>query len=84
MDPIPIMCDNTSSISISKNHVMYSKTKHIPIKFHFLRELVAANVVRLQYVATNCQIVDIFTKTMEIEPFEYLMKKIGVVTPPPK
>jgi hypothetical protein len=37
-DPIPIFCDNTSAISISKNLVMHSKTKHIPIKFHFLRE----------------------------------------------
>ena len=37
-EPIPILCDNTSAISISKNPVMHSKTKHIPIKFHFLRE----------------------------------------------
>jgi len=38
--PISILCDNTSSISISKNPVMYSKTKHIPIKYHFLQEQV--------------------------------------------
>jgi hypothetical protein len=37
-EPIPIYCDNTSAISISKNPVMHSKTKHIPIKYHFLRE----------------------------------------------
>jgi hypothetical protein len=37
-EPIPILCDNTSAISISKNPVMHSKTKHIPIKFHFLRK----------------------------------------------
>eukprot|EP00253_Pinus_taeda_P034705 PITA_34705 len=36
--PISILCDNTSAISISKNHVLHSKTKHIPIKYHFLRE----------------------------------------------
>jgi hypothetical protein len=39
-EPISIFCDNTSAISISKNPVMHSKTKHIPIKFHFLREQV--------------------------------------------
>ena len=39
-EPIPILCDNTSSISISKNPIMHSKTKHIPIKFHFVREQV--------------------------------------------
>lgn len=37
-DLICIMCDNTSSISISKNLVMHSKLKHIPIKYHFLRD----------------------------------------------
>jgi hypothetical protein len=35
-DPIPIHCDNTSAISVSKNPVLHSKTKHIPIKYHFL------------------------------------------------
>ena len=39
-EPIPILCDNTSVINISKNLVMHSKTKHVPIKFHFLREQV--------------------------------------------
>jgi hypothetical protein len=39
--PIPIYCDNTSAISISKNPVMHSKTNHIPIKYQFLREKVA-------------------------------------------
>ena len=39
-EPIPIICDNTSAISISKNPVIHCKTKHIPIKFHFLWELV--------------------------------------------
>ena len=36
--PLTIYCDNTSAISLSKNPVMHSKTKHIPIKYHFLRE----------------------------------------------
>jgi hypothetical protein len=38
--PIPIHYDNTSAISVSKNPVFHSKTKHIPIKYHFLREQV--------------------------------------------
>ena len=52
-EPIPIFCDNTSAISISKNLVMHSKTKHIPIKFHFLKEQVLDNVVELEYVPTT-------------------------------
>ena len=38
--PIPIYCDNTSAINISKNPFLHSKTNHIPIKYHFLREKV--------------------------------------------
>eukprot|EP00253_Pinus_taeda_P006062 PITA_06062 len=83
-DPIPIMCDNTSAISIYKNPIMHSKTKHIPIKFHFLREQVAANIERLEYVATKEQLVDIFTKPLARDPFVHLKQQIGVVTPPPK
>ena len=51
--PIPIFCDNTSAISISKNLVMHSKMKHIPIKFHFLREQVLSNSIKLEYVGTK-------------------------------
>ena len=53
-DLIPIFCDNTSAINISKNLVMYSKRKHIPIKFHFLREQVLNNTIKLEYVSTHC------------------------------
>jgi hypothetical protein len=49
-EPIPIFCDNTNAISISKNPVMHSKTKHIPIKFHFLREQVMSKVIKVEYV----------------------------------
>ena len=51
--PIVINCDNTSAINMSKNPVMHSKTKHIPIKYHFLRKQVSQKVVKLQYVDTK-------------------------------
>ena len=69
-DPIPIFRDNTSAINISKNPVMHSKTKHIPIKFHFLREQVTKKNIKLEYVETKEQIVDIFTKPLPRETFE--------------
>ena len=68
-EPIPIFCDNTSAISISKNHVMHSKTKHILIKYHFVREQVAENNIKLEYVGTIEQVVDIFTKPFPHEAF---------------
>ena len=52
-NPIVINCDNTSAINISKNHVMHSNTKHIPIKYHFLRDQVSKKVVKLEYVDTR-------------------------------
>jgi hypothetical protein len=70
--PIPIYCDNTSAISVSKNHVLHSKTKHIPIKYHFLREQVSNQVVQVHYIKTTGQIADIFTKPLAKTPFEYL------------
>ena len=77
-DPIAIFCDNTSAISISKNPVMHSKTKHIPIKFHFVREQVSNNTIKLEYVGTKNQIADIFTKPLPKMQFESLRNQLGV------
>jgi hypothetical protein len=54
--PIPIYCVNTRTLSISKNSMMNSKTKHIPIKCHFLQEQVAKNNIRVEYVGTKEQV----------------------------
>jgi hypothetical protein len=81
-EPIPIYCDNTSAISISKNPVMHSKTKHIPIKYHFLREQVAEKNIRVEYVGTKEQVADIFTKPLPWEAFEYLHQRLGVISTP--
>jgi hypothetical protein len=71
-DPIPIYCDNTSAISVSKNSMMHSKMKHIPIKYHFLWEQVVENNTEVEYEGTNEQVADIFTKLLPRESFEYL------------
>jgi hypothetical protein len=78
-DPITINCDNTSAISISKNPVMHSKTKHIPIKYHFLRDQVTQRVVKVVYVDTKEQIADIFTKPFPRSTFENIRHKLGVI-----
>jgi hypothetical protein len=79
-EPIPIYCDNTSAINISKNLVMHSKTKHIPIKYHFLWEQVAEKNIRVEYVSTKEQVADIFTKPLPGEAFEYLHERLGVIS----
>eukprot|EP00253_Pinus_taeda_P010600 PITA_10600 len=77
--PISIFCDNTSAISISKNPVMHSKTKNIPIKYHFLREKVLEQKFRLEYVPSKEQVADILIEPLPKEIFEYLRQKLWVV-----
>ena len=77
-EPVVMFCDNTSAINICKNPVMHSKTKHIAIKYHFVRELVQVKEVRLEYVHTKEQIADIFTKPLPKDAFLYLRGKLGV------
>jgi hypothetical protein len=68
--------------SISKNLVMHSKMKHIPIKYHFLWEQVAEKNIRVEYVGTKEQVVDIFTKPLPWEAFEYLRQRLRVISTP--
>jgi len=78
-EPIPIFCDNTSAISISKNPMMHSKTKHIPIKYHFVREKVTKKNIKLEFVGAKEKIGNIFTKSLPREAFEYLGQKLGIL-----
>ncbi|RVW15001.1 Copia protein [Vitis vinifera] len=71
-----VFCDNTSAINISKNPVLHSRTKHIDIRHHFIRDLVEDKVVSLEYVPTEGQIADILTKPLDVSRFESLRKSI--------
>ncbi|RVW69235.1 Retrovirus-related Pol polyprotein from transposon TNT 1-94 [Vitis vinifera] len=75
-----VFCDNTSAINISKNPVLHSRTKHIDIRHHFIRDLVEDKVVSLEYVPTEGQIADILTKPLDVSRFESLRKSIGLCT----
>ena len=79
IDPVILYYDNTSSINISKNIVMHTKTKHIEIKYHYLRELVQAKEVKMEYVNTKEKIVNIFTKELPKNAHEYLRGKLEVI-----
>ncbi|KAM6544009.1 hypothetical protein CsatB_008456 [Cannabis sativa] len=77
---LTIFCDNTSAINISKNLVQHSRTKHIDICHHFIRELVENKILVLEYVETSKQIADIFTKALDSVRFISLRKSLGVCT----
>lgn len=76
---ILILCDNTSAINISKNPVHHSKTKHIDIRHHFLRENVEKGNITLEHCRTEDQIANIFTKALNRETFETLRVLLGLV-----
>ena len=74
-----LYCDNTNAINILKNHVMHAKTKHIAIKYNYVRELVEDKEVKMEYVTSKEKIVNSFTKPLPKDVFEYLRGKLGVI-----
>ncbi|GJU70192.1 copia protein [Tanacetum coccineum] len=74
---IPMYCDSKSAIAISCNPVQHSKTKHIDIRYHFIKEHVEKGTVELYFVGTEYQLADLFTKALPKERFEYLVHRIG-------
>ncbi|GJS21993.1 retrotransposon protein, putative, unclassified [Tanacetum coccineum] len=75
---IPMYCDSKSAIAISCNPVQHSKTKHIDIRYHFIKEHVEKGTVELYFVGTEYQLADLFTKALPKERFEYLVHRIGM------
>jgi hypothetical protein len=61
---------------------MHSMTKNIPIKYHFLRKQVVEKNINVEYVGTKEQVVDIFTKPLPQEAFEYLRQRLRVISTP--
>jgi len=77
---VTLYCDNKSAINISKNLVMHTKTKHIAIKYHYLRELVQDKEAKMECVNTKEKIAVIFTKALPKDAHEYLRGKLGVIS----
>ena len=81
-DTMCVFCDNTSAINLSKNLVQHSKSKHIEIRYHFIRDLVEDKVVCLKFIHTDNQKADIFIEPLDGPRFESLRKTISVGTIP--
>ncbi|KAK2989348.1 hypothetical protein RJ640_013529 [Escallonia rubra] len=75
---IHIMCDSSSAIDISKNHVQHSCTKHIDIRHHFLRDNVQKGLIELKKVGSEDQLADIFTKPLTESSFCSLRRRLGM------
>jgi len=78
-ESVPIFCDNTSAISLSKYTVHHSRAKHIDIKHHFIRDHVENGDFVLEFVNSENQLADIFTKPLLEERFCFLRKSLGII-----
>ncbi|GKB17109.1 hypothetical protein Tco_0851032 [Tanacetum coccineum] len=71
-------CDNKSAIALCSNNVQHSRSKHIDIRFYFIKEQVENGVVELYFVNTEYQLADIFTKALGRERIEFLINELGM------
>lgn len=73
-------CDNSSTIKLSKNPVLHGRSKHIHVRYHFLRDLVNEGTIQLDYCPTQEQLADFMTKAVKLETFEKLRYRVGTCT----
>ncbi len=81
LDNIPIKCDNTSAINLTKNPVQHSKAKHIEIRYHFIRDHVQNGNICIEHICTEKQLADIFTKPLSEDRFCTLRRELGICDP---
>ena len=77
-----VLCDNSSTIKLSKNPVMHGRNKHIDVRFHFLRDLTRKGVVELKHCGTQEQVANIMTKPLKLDVFLKLCELLGVSVVP--
>nr|GEX81957.1 retrovirus-related Pol polyprotein from transposon TNT 1-94 [Tanacetum cinerariifolium] len=77
-DKLPMYCDSKVAIAISCNPVHHSRTKHIDVRYHFIKEKVEKGIVKLFFVGTEYQLADLFTKALPEERFKYLVRRLGM------
>ncbi|GJX94548.1 hypothetical protein Tco_0349134 [Tanacetum coccineum] len=78
-EKVPIFCDNTSAIAISSNPVLHSRTKHIDIRYHFIRDHILKGDIELHFSPTQYQLADIFTKPLDEPTLKRLIVELGML-----
>jgi len=73
-----IYYDNMSTINLTKNPIMHGRSKHINVRFHFLRELCKEGVIELKHCNSQDQVADIMTKALKIDIFEKLRSLLSI------
>jgi hypothetical protein len=76
---VPLLCDNESAIRMADNPVEHSRTKHIAIQYHFLRDHQQKGDIEISYINTKDQLVDIFTKPLDEQTFNKLRHELNIL-----
>lgn len=74
-----LLCDNTSTIKLSRNAVLHGRSKHIQVHYHFLRDLVKEGTIKLVYCNTEEQLADIMTKPLKMASFQRIREEFGMI-----
>jgi hypothetical protein len=78
MEPTVIHCDNQSCINLSENPVFHERSKHIEMRYHYVRDIVQKNILSIHYVPTVEQTTDILTKPMSLKKFVHFQDNLGI------
>jgi len=79
LEKVPLYWDNTSAINLTKNPIQHSKTKHIEIRHHFIRDHIQKGDIEIMFVKTENQLVDLFTKPLARDRFNKLRIELGIL-----
>ncbi|GKB03717.1 hypothetical protein Tco_0831860, partial [Tanacetum coccineum] len=79
-DKVPIYCESKSVIAISCNLVQHTQTKHIDVRYHFIKDHVEKGTIDLYFVGTEFQLADLFTKSLPEARFKFLVEKLGMMS----
>jgi hypothetical protein len=76
---VPLLCDNESAIRMADNPIEHSRTKHIAIRYHFLRDRQQRGDIEIAYVSIKEQLADIFTKPLDEKTFTKLRNELNIL-----
>jgi hypothetical protein len=76
---VPLLCDNESAICMSDNPIEHSRTKHIAIRYHFLRDRQQGGDIEIAYINTKDQLADIFTKPLDEKTFTKIRNELNIL-----
>ena len=72
-------CDSQSTIHLSKNQLYHERTKHIDVRLHFVRDVIAQGLAKIEKVSSEDNAADMMTKVVTLTKFKHCMDLIGVI-----